>query len=137
MARAAGLADLSHDEAGEARPLRRWYQRLDLMVESPSPGAERVSTVKSNRARGGRPSKLTMETALVIVTALGRGVKFHEAAKGAGLGPATLYRWLALGRRGDPRFVMLAEAVGQARAAARSEGALAALALSVLRSGMF
>ncbi len=48
-----------------------------------------------------------------LITALCRGGSLEAAARVAGIGPSSLYRWLERGRRGDPRFAPLAAAVVQ------------------------
>jgi len=72
------------------------------------------------RNLGGRPSKFTTPAALAVVAELARGGSLEAAAKSAGVGLSTLYRWLELGRRGDPRFAPLAEAVAQSSAAGKT-----------------
>ena len=72
------------------------------------------------RNPGGRPSKFTTPAALAVVTALCQGESLEAAAKSAGIGVSTLYRWLERGRRGDPRFSPLAEAVAQSSAAGKT-----------------
>ena len=54
--------------------------------------------------RGGRPSKFTAANALAIVAEVTAGVPRDEAARAAGVGPSTVYRWLAKGRAGDPAY---------------------------------
>jgi DNA-binding phage protein len=58
--------------------------------------------------RGGRPSKFTIDTAVALAAALGRGQSIEAAAATAGIGISSIYRWVALGRSGDPRFATLA-----------------------------
>ena len=87
------------------------------------------------RNLGGRPSKLTTSVALRLVTQLGRGDSYQEAAKVAGVGVATVYRWLALGRAGDSRFADLAEAVEMARFAASGTKAFGNITLALLKMG--
>ena len=72
------------------------------------------------RNPGGRPSKFTTPAALAVVTALCQGESLEAAAKSAGIGVSTLYRWLERGRRGDPRFSPLAEAVAQSSDAGKT-----------------
>src|SRR5262245_40092198 len=62
------------------------------------------------RNPGGRPCKMSTSPALAVVSALCQGQSLDEAARSAGVGPSTLYRWLAAGRRGDPRYSALVEA---------------------------
>ena len=54
--------------------------------------------------RGGRPSKFTAANALAIVAEVTAGVPRDDAARAAGVGPSTVYRWLAKGRTGDPAY---------------------------------
>jgi len=79
-------------------------------------GGPREKSVFSfpTRDRGGRPVKLSLTAALAIVTALCREERLEDAARAGGIGPSTLYRWLAAGRKGDPRFGPLVEAVDAA-----------------------
>jgi transposase len=96
--------------------------------------------------RGGRPSKLTMTVALSLVAGARKYHSCDEVARSAGLGPATLYRWLARGRRGDPTYKVLfdavreargalANAVREARAAARAKSDMADLAYALFKRG--
>ena len=73
------------------------------------------------RNPGGRPSKFTTRVALAVVVELCRGGSLEAAAKSAGIGVSTLYRWLERGRRGDPRFLPLAAAVPAATSAGRTK----------------
>ena len=59
---------------------------------------------KRPRDRGGRPSKFTTGTALAIVADIAGGTPREEAARSAGVGVSTFYRWLQKGRAGDPRY---------------------------------
>jgi len=72
------------------------------------------------RNPGGRPSKFTTAVVLAVVTALCQGESLEAAAKSAGVGLSTLYRWLELGRRGDPRFSPMVGAVAQSSAAGKT-----------------
>jgi len=72
------------------------------------------------RNPGGRPSKFTTAAALALITALCQGETLEAAAKSAGIGVSTLYRWLGRGRRGDPRFAPLVGAVAQSSAAGKT-----------------
>jgi hypothetical protein len=60
--------------------------------------------------RGGRPTKYGTGTALRVAAALHSGDSIGQAARAAGIGRTTLYRWLAQGRQSDPRFADLAGA---------------------------
>jgi hypothetical protein len=73
----------------------------------------------AQRNSGGRPTKFTLPAALAIVTTLCEGGRLEDAARAAGVGPSTLKSWLSLGRRGDPRFALLAEAITAASARGR------------------
>ena len=88
------------------------------------------------RNLGGRPSKLTTSVALRLVTRLGEGNSYEEAAKAAGVGVATVYRWLAFGRAGHLRFAELAEAIEMARTAASTTNALGNVTLALLKMGL-
>ena len=70
---------------------------------------------KRTHNRGGRPSKFTAETALAIVAEIAQGRPHDKAAKTAGVGASTVYRWLQKGRAGDPRFAPLARATRAAK----------------------
>src|SRR5208283_4977871 len=50
------------------------------------------------RNPGGRPSKFTTPAALAVVAELCRGGSLEAAARSAGVGLSTVYRWLAPGR---------------------------------------
>lgn len=52
----------------------------------------------------GRPSKLDDLTAQRVINAVRNGLPRVHAARNAGVDPATLFRWLANGRTGDPNF---------------------------------
>jgi hypothetical protein len=65
--------------------------------------------------RGGRPSKFTPGAVAALLGALYGGQSFEVAAKAAGIGPSTLYRWMAKARRGDPQFGPLAGVVDRGR----------------------
>jgi hypothetical protein len=81
-----------------------------------SGGSARVG--RGSGLRGGvmaRPCKMSVPLALRLAVALHAGLPVPEAARAAGLGRTTLYRWLAAGRRGDPRFRDLADAVALLR----------------------
>jgi hypothetical protein len=65
--------------------------------------------------RGGRPSKLTIETALKLGLALGRRNSVEYAANQAGVGRSSVYRWIAQGRSGDPRFATLVAMITKKR----------------------
>ena len=63
---------------------------------------------------------MTTSTALVLVSALCRGEQLQAAARSAGVGLSTVYRWLSLANKGNPRYAALAEAVRQSQAAAKA-----------------
>ena len=67
--------------------------------------------------RGGRPCKFTTPALVALTAALIAGDPFEAAAKAAGIGQSTLYRWLARARAGDPRFGPLADVIREARRA--------------------
>lgn len=77
------------------------------------------------RNPGGRPSKFTPQAALWIVAEIASGTPRDEAARSAGVGASTLYRWLQRGRSGDARFVPLVRAVQGAANGSASTYALA------------
>lgn len=60
---------------------------------------------------------MTTSTALVLVSALCRGENLEAAARSAGVGPSTVYRWLSLANKGDSRYAALVDAVRQSKAA--------------------
>lgn len=84
---------------------------------------------KRQRSRGGRPSKFTATTALAIVAEMAGGTPRNEAARGAGVGASTLYRWLQKGRAGDPRYAPLVQATRGARDGWASMSVLTELAI--------
>ena len=91
---------------------------------------------RKQRNPGGRPPKFNVSTVLAIVAAVGQGKPRDEAAKGAGVGASTLYRWVQSGKAGDPAFVPLVDALRQADQA-RLDGSLARdYARLVLRSAL-
>src|SRR5208337_3037925 len=95
------------------------------------------SIMAVRRNPGGRPSKFTTPAALAVVAELCRGGSLEAAARSAGVGLSTVYRWLALGRRGDPRFSPMVGAVAVlGRRENRSDGGkIPILPLVVLRIG--
>jgi hypothetical protein len=72
---------------------------------------------------------------VAITGALIGGKSFEAAARAAGIGQSTLYRWLARAPAGDPRFGPLADLIRQARHAGRTESAFAGLSLALLKAG--
>jgi len=53
---------------------------------------------------------LTIDTAVKLGVALGRGQCVVDASQAAGVGKTSIYRWLALARTGDLRYLALVEA---------------------------
>jgi hypothetical protein len=129
------MSDLSFgDEAPRPESLRRldppWGCDIgdtpkEFGSPRPSHPAYPTGTVPRKRRRtprrncGGRPTKFTLPAALAIVTALCEGGRLEDAARAAGVGPSTLKSWLTLGRRGDDRFALLAQAITAASAQGR------------------
>jgi transposase-like protein len=58
-------------------------------------------TQDTERKEAGRPSKFTAETQARINAAIGAGAERALAAKYAGIGESTLYRWLERGQRDE------------------------------------
>ena len=79
---------------------------VEALDQARPPGP--TKRTRKPRNRGGRPSRLTIETALKLGQALGRGQSIEAAAQSAGVGVSSAYRWVARGRTGDPRFATLA-----------------------------
>lgn len=69
--------------------------------------------------RVGRPSKLTPELQAKIVAGVRLGAFPSIAARAAGIGSSTFYRWMQAGERGRKRFREFREEVGRAAAEAR------------------
>jgi hypothetical protein len=67
----------------------------------------------------GRPTDFNGTVAMAIVAAVRAGRARDAAARSAGVSPSAFYRWLQLGRAGDPRFVLFAVAVADAGTAFR------------------
>lgn len=63
-----------------------------------------------------RPSKLDDLVAQRIVAAVKSGLPRTHAARLARISPATLFDWLARGRRGEPGYAELLERVAEAEA---------------------
>ena len=74
---------------------------------------------------------LSVDTAIALAAALGRGSSIHDAAQTTGVGISSTYRRIARGRLGDPRFTALA-----AVAERRQDSPLLGLSLASLR-GLF
>jgi hypothetical protein len=53
---------------------------------------------------------LTIDTAVKLGVALGRGQNVVKASRAAGVGKSSTYRWLVAGKAGDPRYLALVEA---------------------------
>lgn len=68
-----------------------------------------------------RPSKLTSETASVIIDALREGMYREVAARLAGIHRDTLYGWLERGHAGEAPYADFAEAVDKAEAESELE----------------
>jgi hypothetical protein len=62
---------------------------------------------KSKNRGGRRCGWLKPEVAFALGVALGRGRTWTVAAREAGVGKSTLYRWYRLGENGDARFAPL------------------------------
>ena len=65
-------------------------------------------------ANMGRPSKLDDLTAQKVINAVKNGLPRVHAARNAGVDPTTLFRWLRLGRKGDPDFCQFYQRVAAA-----------------------
>ena len=114
-----------------------WYNGLDDQGRSGD-----GDFTMTPRNRGGRPSKFTTTTALRLVAAIAQSDTIEQAAESADVGASTVYRWVALGRKGDPRFEALAEAIEEAVTGYRPAGlgvreATEALALDSLQTHSF
>jgi hypothetical protein len=69
----------------------------------------------------GRPSKLDDITAQRIVQAVEKGLPRDTAARLARISPTTLYKYLRLGRDGDPEYTEFAKRVKAAEASGEAE----------------
>jgi hypothetical protein len=87
------------------------------------------------RNKGGRPCRYTPFVVASITAALTQGKSIEDAAEAAVIGTSTLYRWLALSRAGDPRFLMLADAVSQARRAGWNGRLVGHIGMTLLKAG--
>jgi hypothetical protein len=67
----------------------------------------------------GRPVALNLVVAFRLGAAMGRGWSLERSAKYADIGIATLYRYLAAGRRGEEDFEDLVEAIDELRSSLR------------------
>jgi DNA-binding phage protein len=70
---------------------------------------------RTPKNRRGRPSKWTPEVIASLAVSLGRRSSMANAAKLAKVGKSTLYRWIRLAEKGDPRFAALLPLVEEAR----------------------
>lgn len=68
---------------------------------------------RREKAKRGHPHRWTREVALRMGLARGHGFKVDEAARFAGLGRSTFYRYLAAARAGNPEFESILLAVNQ------------------------
>lgn len=85
--------------------------------------------------RGGRPSKFTTAAVVKITSELLDGQSFEDAARAAGIGPVTLYRWLAKAKAGDPRFGPMNEVIKQAKQARDLDAAFGYFLPKLLKDG--
>ena len=85
--------------------------------------------------RGGRPCKFTTPALVALTGALIAGEPFEAAAKAAGIGQSTLYRWLAKAKARDPRFGPLNALVRRAQHARGVKSAFSHLSLALLKAG--
>lgn len=69
--------------------------------------------------RKGRPTSLTPGVQAEICDRLEKGVPQVDAARLAGISPATFYAWMARARDGEQPFLDFSEAVERARARAK------------------
>lgn len=71
-----------------------------------------------------RPTKFTEPVKRKVIEGIGVGLNYVLAAQYAGIRKTTLYRWLSLGREGDPGFLEFWEECkkAEARCAAGSLG---------------
>jgi hypothetical protein len=96
---------LDPDQVGELDPVPEIAAEV---LDQTRPSTRATRSRHKRRNRGGRPSRLTIETALKLGQALGAGQSVEVAAQSAGVGTSSAYRWIARGRSGDPRFATLA-----------------------------
>jgi hypothetical protein len=66
---------------------------------------------RRRRRRGGRTCLYTGEVGVTVALELDHGASIEAAARAAGIGPRTLYDWIAAGMEGDTRYRALAQAV--------------------------
>src|SRR5262245_30388489 len=90
---------------------------------------------RKSRNRGRRPSKFTTPTLVVIAASLRAGRSLDESARPAGIGPASLFRWMAKARGGEPRFGPLEEIFRQARESGQDWTAFDQLSLALCKAG--
>ena len=64
----------------------------------------------TTKRKRGRPSRWDATIAVKLGLAIGRGQKFEQACRTAGLPVSTAYRLLAAARAGDGRYAGLLEA---------------------------
>ena len=85
--------------------------------------------------KGGRPSKFTTAAVVKITSELLDGETFEAAARAAGVGPSTLYRWMAKAKVGDPRFGPINDVVKQAEHARDLDSAFGYFLPKLLKAG--
>ena len=81
-----------------------------------------------------RPTKLDLDRALRLFAALAEGKAIASAAREAGIGPATAYRWRARGRAGVPEFAAVARVFEAAEGARRDAAFARFAALPIIRA---
>ncbi|MFO0957421.1 MAG: helix-turn-helix domain-containing protein [Isosphaeraceae bacterium] len=81
-----------------------------------------------------RPTKINLERVLRLFAALAEGDTIAEAARAAGIGPATAYRWRAKGKAGDPRYEPIARVFGAAAEARQNAKVVGFVALPLIRT---
>ncbi len=85
--------------------------------------------------RGGRPSKFTTAAVVRITSRLLDGETLDAAARAAGVGPSTLYRWMAQAKAGDPRFGPINAVVRQTKHAKQLGAALGFFLPKLIKAG--
>ena len=78
----------------------------------------------SRRAKIGRPPRLSLTVALVLIDELRWGAPLDAASRAAGVDPATTRRWLVKGRAGVSPYVEfsgIVDAIRQHQRAARAQ----------------
>jgi hypothetical protein len=82
-----------------------------------------ATTTGPSKSTGGRPAKLSLPAVLGVIAGVRRGLSYEDAAREAGVGRSTAFRWLKDARAGEPSLAGFVEALAQAERDHKAEKA--------------